>query len=99
MPDERRDVGHTRARRASSSGASRRTSGPDHPSGGAVVEAYIVDTVRTPVGRRGGALSHVHPADLGAHTLRELMSRTGVDPAAVEDVVFGCLDAIGPQAG
>jgi acetyl-CoA C-acetyltransferase len=62
-------------------------------------EAYIVDTVRTPVGRRGGALSQVHPADLGAHTLRELMTRTGVDPAAVEDVVFGCLDAIGPQAG
>jgi len=62
-------------------------------------EAFIVDTVRTPVGRRGGALSQVHPADLGAHTLRELMTRTGVDPAAVEDVVFGCLDAIGPQAG
>ena len=64
-----------------------------------MTEAYIIDTVRTPVGRRGGALSQVHPADLGAHTLRELMSRTGVDPAAVEDVVFGCLDAIGPQAG
>src|SRR6188472_4580511 len=64
-----------------------------------MTEAYIVDTVRTPVGRRGGALSQVHPADLGAHTLRELMTRTGVDPAAVEDVVFGCLDAIGPQAG
>src|SRR6188472_3109393 len=64
-----------------------------------MTEAYTVDTVRTPVGRRGGALSQVHPADLGAHTLRELMTRTGVDPAAVEDVVFGCLDAIGPQAG
>jgi acetyl-CoA C-acetyltransferase len=63
------------------------------------VEAYIIDTVRTPVGRRGGALSQVHPADLGAHTLRALVDRTGVDPAAVEDVVFGCLDAIGPQAG
>ena len=63
------------------------------------MEAYIIDTVRTPVGRRGGALSQVHPADLGAHTLRALMDRTGVDPAAVEDVVFGCLDAIGPQAG
>jgi acetyl-CoA C-acetyltransferase len=62
-------------------------------------EAFIVDAVRTPVGRRGGALSQVHPADLGAHTLRALMDRTGVDPAAVEDVVFGCLDAIGPQAG
>ena len=63
------------------------------------MEAFIVDTVRTPVGRRGGALSQVHPADLGAHTLRALIDRTGVDPAAVEDVVFGCLDAIGPQAG
>ncbi|MFI0235565.1 acetyl-CoA C-acetyltransferase [Streptomyces sp. NPDC016845] len=62
-------------------------------------EAYIVDAVRTPVGRRRGGLSAVHPADLGAHVLRALMRRTGVDPAAVEDVVFGCLDAVGPQAG
>src|SRR5688572_11948123 len=62
-------------------------------------EAYIVDAVRTPVGRRGGGLKDVHPADLGAHVLRGLMDRTGVDPAAVEDVVFGCLDTIGPQAG
>ena len=62
-------------------------------------EAYIVDAVRTPVGRRGGGLSQVHPADLGAHVLRALIERTGVDPAAVEDVVFGCVDAIGPQAG
>jgi len=51
------------------------------------------------VGRRGGGLSQVHPADLGAFTLKELMNRTGVDPSAVEDVIFGCLDAIGPQAG
>src|SRR5436189_4270741 len=62
-------------------------------------EAYIVDAVRTPVGKRGGGLSQVHPADLGAHVLKALMQRTGVDPAAVEDVVFGCVDAIGPQAG
>src|SRR5688572_9847889 len=62
-------------------------------------EAYIVDAVRTPVGRRGGGLKDVHPADLGAHVLRALMKRTGIDPAAVEDVVFGCVDAIGPQAG
>jgi acetyl-CoA C-acetyltransferase len=62
-------------------------------------EAYIVDAVRTPVGRRGGSLAHVHPADLGAITLNALMERTGVDPAAVEDVVMGCLDTIGPQAG
>jgi acetyl-CoA C-acetyltransferase len=62
-------------------------------------EAYIVDAVRTPVGRRGGALKDVHPADLGAHVLQGLMDRTGIDPAAVEDVLFGCVDAIGPQAG
>ena len=62
-------------------------------------EAYIVDAVRTPVGRRGGTLSKIHPADLGAHALNALMDRTGIDPSAVEDVVFGCLDTIGPQAG
>jgi acetyl-CoA C-acetyltransferase len=62
-------------------------------------EAYLVEAVRTPVGRRGGGLSRVHPADLGAIVLRELVDRSGVDPAAVEDVVFGCVDTIGPQAG
>ncbi|GAA1702662.1 acetyl-CoA C-acetyltransferase [Streptomyces yatensis] len=62
-------------------------------------EAYIVEAVRTPVGRRKGGLSAVHPADLGAHVLRTLMERSGADPAAVEDVVFGCLDTVGPQAG
>ncbi|MFZ3593990.1 acetyl-CoA C-acetyltransferase [Streptomyces sp. BH104] len=64
-----------------------------------MAEAYIVDAVRTPVGRRGGGLSTVHPADLGAHVLKELVARSGIDPAAVEDVVFGCLDTVGPQAG
>jgi acetyl-CoA C-acetyltransferase len=62
-------------------------------------EAYIVDAVRTPVGRRNGGLSKIHPADLGAHALSALMARTGIDPAAVEDVIFGCVDTIGPQAG
>ncbi|MBY0510714.1 MAG: hypothetical protein K2P94_11260, partial [Rhodospirillaceae bacterium] len=62
-------------------------------------QAYIVDAVRTPVGRRNGGLARVHPADLGAHALTALMTRTGIDPAAVEDVIFGCVDAIGPQAG
>jgi acetyl-CoA C-acetyltransferase len=62
-------------------------------------EAYIVDAVRTPVGRRNGGLARIHPADLGAHVLSALMRRTGVDPHAVEDVIFGCLDTIGPQAG
>src|SRR5438105_4377477 len=64
-----------------------------------MAEAYIVDAVRTPVGKRGGGLAAVHPADLGAHAIDALLQRTGIDPAAVEDVVFGCVDTIGPQAG
>ena len=64
-----------------------------------MTDAYIVDAVRTPVGKRGGGLSEAHPADLGAHVLRALMTRSGADPAAVDDVVFGCVDALGPQAG
>jgi acetyl-CoA C-acetyltransferase len=62
-------------------------------------EAYLVDAVRTPVGRRGGALSAIHPADLGAHVLRAIVERSDLDPLAVNDVYFGCVDAIGPQAG
>ncbi len=62
-------------------------------------EAYIVDAVRSPVGRRNGGLAGIHPADLGAHSIRALMDNVDVDPAAVEDVIFGCVDAIGPQAG
>jgi acetyl-CoA C-acetyltransferase len=62
-------------------------------------EAYIIDAVRSPVGKRGGALARVHPADLGAHSIRALMERVDVDPSAVDDVVFGCVDTIGPQAG
>jgi len=64
-----------------------------------VGDAYIVDAVRTPTGRRGGGLSEVHPADLGAHVILALLERTDLDPAAVDDVVFGCVDALGPQAG
>jgi acetyl-CoA C-acetyltransferase len=64
-----------------------------------VSEAYIVDAIRTPIGRRNGGLAKVHPADLGAHVLASLFERNDVDPATVEDVVFGCLDTIGPQAG
>ncbi|HEX9682967.1 MAG TPA: acetyl-CoA C-acetyltransferase [Acidimicrobiales bacterium] len=64
-----------------------------------MTEAYIIDAVRTPVGRRNGGLSQMHPADLGAHSITALMERTGVDPAEVDDVVFGCVDAVGPQAG
>ncbi|MEI2707043.1 MAG: acetyl-CoA C-acetyltransferase [Ilumatobacteraceae bacterium] len=64
-----------------------------------MAEAYIIDAVRTPVGRRGGGLSTIHPADLGAHSLKALIERTGIDPSAVDDVVFGNVDSIGPQAG
>src|SRR5437762_6447787 len=64
-----------------------------------MAEAYIIDTVRTPVGRRNGGLAKVHPADLGAHTIKALLKRTDVDPLAIDDVMFGCVDAIGPQAG
>lgn len=62
-------------------------------------EAYIIDAVRTPVGRRGGGLGQIHPADLGAHVITEIVGRNDFDPAAVDDVIFGCVDAIGPQAG
>jgi len=62
-------------------------------------EAYIIDAVRTPVGKRNGGLAKVHSADLGAHVLKALMARTGVDPGAIEDVIFGCCDTIGSQAG
>ncbi len=51
------------------------------------------------MGKRNGGLAKVHPADLGAHVLSKLVERVGVDPAAYDDVVFGCVDAIGPQAG
>ena len=64
-----------------------------------MAEAYIIDAVRTPVGRRGGGLSRVHPADLGAHVLTALIERNEIDPGIVEDVYFGCVDTIGPQAG
>ena len=64
-----------------------------------MAEAFLVDAVRTPVGRRGGGLAGVHPADLGAHAIRALLARTGADPLAVDDVVLGCVDTIGPQAG
>ncbi|NMM87551.1 acetyl-CoA acetyltransferase [Rhodococcus sp. SRB_17] len=62
-------------------------------------EVYIVDAIRTPIGKRGGALSAVHPIDLGAHVVKAVVERTGIDPADVDDVIFGCVDAIGGQAG
>jgi acetyl-CoA C-acetyltransferase len=62
-------------------------------------EAYIVDAVRSPIGRKKGSLAEVHPADLGAHAIRALVERSGIDPAAVDDVVWGCCETIGGQAG
>jgi acetyl-CoA C-acetyltransferase len=64
-----------------------------------MTEAFLVDAVRTPAGRRGGGLAGAHPADLGAHVIRALLARSGLDPLAVDDVVFGCVDTVGPQAG
>ena len=61
-------------------------------------EAYIVGAVRTPVGKRNGGLAAVHPVDLAARVLTELIARTGADPSAVDDVIMGCVSQIGPQA-
>ncbi|MDQ2797717.1 MAG: acetyl-CoA C-acetyltransferase [Actinomycetota bacterium] len=65
-----------------------------------MAEAYLIDAIRTPVGRRKGALSQMHPADLGAHVISALFDRNpSADPDAVDDVIFGCIDTLGPQAG
>ncbi|GAA3438327.1 acetyl-CoA C-acetyltransferase [Kutzneria kofuensis] len=64
-----------------------------------MAQAYLVDAVRTPVGRRGGGLSHLHPADLGARAIEGLLARVNVDPVEVDDVILGCVDTIGGQAG
>jgi acetyl-CoA C-acetyltransferase len=64
-----------------------------------MTQAYIIDAVRSPVGRKKGSLAALHPADLAAHPLRELFVRNDLDPAAVEDVVWGCTETIGGQAG
>lgn len=64
-----------------------------------MAEAYIIDAVRSPIGRKKGSLAELHPADLAAHPVRELVERTGIDAGAVDDVVWGCCDTIGPQAG
>ena len=62
-------------------------------------EAYIIDAVRTPIGKKKGSLAAMHGADLGAHAIKALVERTGIDPAAVDDVIFGCVDQIGSLAG
>jgi acetyl-CoA acyltransferase len=62
-------------------------------------DAVICAAVRTPVGKRGGALSGVHAVDLSAHVLDALAERTGIDPGVVEDVFWGCVSQVGEQAG
>jgi acetyl-CoA C-acetyltransferase len=64
-----------------------------------VTEAYIIDAARTPVGKRGGGLAGVHPADLAAHVIKTVVNRNDIDPEAIDDVILGCLDNIGSQAG
>jgi acetyl-CoA acyltransferase len=61
-------------------------------------DAVIVEAVRTPVGKRGGGLAGVHPADLSALVLTEIARRTGLDPAEVDDVIWGCVSQIGDQS-
>jgi len=62
-------------------------------------EAYIVGAVRSPTGKKKGTLAGIHAADLGAHAIKALIERTGIDPNEVDDVVFGCVDQLGAQAG
>ena len=64
-----------------------------------MAEAYIIDALRTPTGKRRGGLAELHPADLGGHVLRELVERNAVPAEDYEDVIFGCVDTIGPLAG
>lgn len=64
-----------------------------------MTEAYIVDAVRTAVGKRGGGLAHEHPADMAANVIGTVVNRHDLDPEAIDDVILGCLDNIGSQAG
>jgi acetyl-CoA C-acetyltransferase len=64
-----------------------------------MAEAYIVDALRTPTGKRKGSLAHLHGADLGAHVLKAIVERNKIPADDYDDVIFGCLDAIGPLAG
>ncbi|MCP3810815.1 acetyl-CoA C-acetyltransferase [Mycobacteriaceae bacterium Msp059] len=64
-----------------------------------MTEAYIVDATRTAVGRRKGGFADAHPADMAAHVIKSVVERHEIDPAAIDDVILGCLDNIGSQAG
>jgi acetyl-CoA C-acetyltransferase len=63
-----------------------------------MTDAYIVEAVRSPVGRRGGGLAHLHAADLSAHVIRALVERSSVDPGAIDDVIWGCVGQVGAQS-
>jgi len=62
-----------------------------------VTTAVIVDAIRTPLGKRNGKLQNWHPVDLAAETLKALISRTGIDPAVIDDVIMGCVMQVGEQ--
>ncbi len=64
-----------------------------------MAEAYIIDAVRSPTGKRRGSLQDVHPADLGAHVIRAIVERNGIPDDEYDDVIFGTIDAVGPLAG
>jgi len=62
-------------------------------------EAYIIDATRTPTGKRRGSLAEMHGADLGAHVIKEIVERNDIPQTEYDDVIFGCLDTVGPLAG
>ncbi|MEQ8659229.1 MAG: acetyl-CoA C-acetyltransferase [Gammaproteobacteria bacterium] len=64
-----------------------------------MAEAYIIDAVRSPTGKRRGSLQDVHPADLGAHVIKAIVERNGIPDEDYDDVIFGTIDAVGPLAG
>ena len=64
-----------------------------------MAEAYIIDAVRSPTGKRRGSLQDIHPADLGAHCIKALVERNGIPDNEYDDVIFGTIDAVGPLAG
>ncbi|OOK78370.1 thiolase, N-terminal domain protein [Mycobacterium kansasii] len=63
-----------------------------------MAEAVIVEAVRSPIGKRNGGLSGVHPADLSAQVLNGLVHKAGIDPELVDDVIWGCVMQAGEQA-
>src|SRR5580700_11110703 len=100
IPSNERRIS-THARSVGAAGEGRRrpgaaTSGPVEEEC-SVRDAVIVEAVRTPVGKRNGGLSGVHPVSLSAHVLKALAGRSGIDPAVVDDVVWGCVGQVGEQ--